>query len=92
TSCVGAYLKSLEKNTLSDSPNTAREFRTPSFRSAANEHATSGSSLTGDSIHVVTSVSRHRKRTREDVRLTLAPSETLPLKRTRGSTGAGGGR
>nr|GEZ91370.1 hypothetical protein [Tanacetum cinerariifolium]GFA01683.1 hypothetical protein [Tanacetum cinerariifolium] len=46
---------------------------TPSFRSATNEHVTSGSSLNGDSIHVVTSVSRHRKRTREDVR----PIETL---------------
>nr|GEX71387.1 retrotransposon protein, putative, Ty1-copia subclass [Tanacetum cinerariifolium] len=46
---------------------------TPSFRSAANEHATSGSSLTG--------VSRHRKRTREDVHPVLAPSETLPLKK-----------
>nr|GFA33306.1 hypothetical protein [Tanacetum cinerariifolium] len=32
------------------------------------------------SIHVVTLVSRHRKRTPEDVRPMLAPSETLPLK------------
>ncbi|GKB75642.1 metallo-dependent phosphatase-like protein [Tanacetum coccineum] len=45
---------------------------TPFFRSAANEHATSGSSLTGDSIHDVTSVLRHRKRTRKDVRPMLA--------------------
>nr|GEW23852.1 TPA: orf y [Tanacetum cinerariifolium] len=45
-----------------------------------------------DSIHVVTSVSRHHKRTREDVSPMLEPSETLPLKRTRGSTGTSGGR
>ncbi|GJV99567.1 hypothetical protein Tco_1554819 [Tanacetum coccineum] len=62
---------------------------TPFFRSAANEHATSGSSLTGDSIHVVTSVLRHRKRTRKDVRPMLAQFENLPLKRTQGSTGTG---
>ncbi|GJU93865.1 Rab-GTPase-TBC domain-containing protein [Tanacetum coccineum] len=63
---------------------------TPFFRSAANEHATSGSSLTGDSIHAVTSVLRHHKRTRKDVRPMLAQFENLPLKRTRGSTGTGG--
>nr|GEY60291.1 hypothetical protein [Tanacetum cinerariifolium] len=64
--CWCFYLKSLKKNTLSNSPNTAHY------------------------IHAITSVSRHRKRTREDVRLMLAPSKTLPLKRTRGSTGTGG--